>query len=173
MTLLRQYVESHTTLKPDDVCRTVHAPQAHQTPRARRGATHTPHRSEPIEIAAAATSRMRTAQTSVRCVAADAKNAQARSPRRSHAQVRSPRRSHAQVRSPRRSHAQVRSPRRLHAQARSPRRLHAQARSPRMRRASCKSTLFMWTDLRLMAIKLASSRRLTKYASVRSYRTRM
>ena len=159
----RQYVESHTTLKPDDVCRTVHAPQAHQTPRARRGATHTPHRSEPIEIAADATSRMRTAQTSVRCVAADAKNAQARSPRRSHAQARSPRR----------SHAQARSPRRLYAQARSPRRLHAQARSPRMRRASCKSTLFMWTDLRLMAIKLASSRRLTKYASVRSYRTRM
>ena len=146
-------------VKPDDVCRTVHAPQAHQTPRARRGATHTPHRSETIEIAFDATSRMRTAQTSVRCVAAEAKNAQARS--------------HAQARSPRRSHAQTRSSRRSYAQARSPQRLYAQARSPRMRRASCKSTLFMWMDLRLMAIKLASSRRLTKYASVRSYRTRM
>ena len=166
-------------VKPDDVCRTVHAPQAHQTPRARRGATHTPHRSETIEIAFDATSRMRTAQTSVRCVAAEAKNAQARShaqarsPRRSHAQTRSSRRSYAQARSPRRSHAQARSPWRSHAQARSPQRLYAQARSPRMRRASCKSTLFMWMDLRLMAIKLASSRRLTKYASVRSYRTRM
>ncbi len=95
-------------VKPDDVCRTVHAPQAHQTPRARRGATHTPHRSETIEIAFDATSRMRTAQTSVRCVAAEAKNAQARS----HAQARSPRRSHAQTRSSRRSYAQARSPRR-------------------------------------------------------------
>ena len=94
----------------------------HQEARRSRSAIAATHRNH----------RMRTAQTSVRCVAADTIRAHARSPRRS----------------------------------------PAQARSPRRRRASCKfiRKSIAGTDL---TIKLASSRRLTRYASVRSYRTRM